>query len=170
MGIFEGNDECDADQSSNIFEQELEATGFADEVVCDADPCHIAVFEVYGDLDDSTNSTANGTESSSAESAECDESGSPGITAFIIDECQPMDSATIIISCTGTHDASVEYYPNDDCSGSANVTTTTEEFFGEFCATMVACNVEAGEDWDDSAHAVAIFAPLLIAFVALLNA
>merc|ERR1712129_635887 len=49
-------------------------------------------------------------------------------------------------------------------------TTTVDEFFGEFCATMVACNVEAGEDLDDSAHAVAIFAPLLIAFAALLNA
>merc|ERR1712129_13901 len=167
-------------------EQALAGTGFADEVVCDANPCHIAVFEVYGDSDDSTNSTANGTESShssegshshghseshSAESDECDESGSPNqIGAFIIDECQPVDSATIIISCTGTREASVEYYPDDDCSGSANITTTVEEFFGEFCATMVACNVEAGEDWDDSAHAVTIFAPLLIAFAALLNA
>merc|ERR1719445_2134153 len=113
-------------------------------------------------------------------------SGPPGITAFIIDECQPIDSATIIISCTGTREASVEYYPNDDCSGSANVTTTVEEFFGEFCATMVACNVEAGQPAEvvqsftptpaptsaptDAAHTVAIFAPLLIAFAALLNA
>jgi len=223
------NDNCD--EGSNVFATRLSDFGF--EVVCDADPCHIAVFEVYDDGSDSgdssewdssshssdyyvsaqtTTSTAPTTEptpyptteptteptdaaeaerrrlesdsaehshshsdSSSGESSECDFSSTPDIAAFIIGACVPTpfdENESMTITCTGIHDATVSFWTNDDnheCDGNAYMTVAVSEFFGDVCATMVSCNVKAGEE-HDAAPSVTLFAPLLIAFAVFLNA
>jgi len=215
------NDDCDED--SNVFVTQLSDFDF--EVVCDADPCHIAVFEVYDDGSDSgdssdyygyydsaetTTSTEPTTEpttmptteptteptnpaeaerrrlesnsaehshsgSSSAESSSCDFSTTPFVQAFIIGACVPTpfdETESMTISCTGTHDAMVSFWANDEnheCDGNAYMTVAVSEFFGDVCATMVSCNVKAGDE-HDAAPSFALFAPLLIAFAVFLNA
>ena len=205
---FISNDDCD-ENHVNVFNFALADVGY--EVVCDADPCHIAVFEVFDDGSDSSdsgdwessNSTFNGTfefettlsaarrlqvssdhsgssehsdspsESSSSDSSSCDYSGTPDIAAFIVGACQAMDGTeSMLITCTGTHDATVGLFMDDEnheCGGSATMTTTAGAFFGDHCVTMVACNVEAGEDYD-AAPFDAVFASLLVTFAVFLNA
>merc|ERR1711971_677988 len=113
----------------------------------------------------------SGSESASSESSSCDNSGTPTIATFVVGACQPTDlSESIRITCTGTHDAMVEYFADDEdheCSGSATFTASAGVAFGEQCGTMVACNVEAGDDYD-AAPTVAVFAPLLMMTLAVL--
>jgi len=223
------NDDCD-EGHANVFEQELSSIGV--ETVCDATPCHIAVFEVYDDDSDSgdsdgsdhssdsaetTTSTEPTTEptamptteptteptnaaeverrrlqsnsaehshshsdSSSAESSSCDYSGTPDmIKAFVIAACVPApfsETESMIITCaTGNNNAMVSFWTNDEnheCDGTADLEVAVSEFFGEVCAKMVACNVEAGDEADehDAAPSFALFAPLLIALAVFLNA
>jgi len=81
----------------------------------------------------------------------CDFQGTPGIFSFIVDECQNFGGhESIKISCTDTHDAVVQYFRDDDrheCEGPAAATTSARTVLGE-CATLVACNVEAGGDFE----------------------
>jgi len=113
-------------------------------VVCDADPCDLIVFEVYND-DDSDSGD-------SSDSASCDYNRSPEIAALILDDCVAVDeSESLVFSCTDTNDAMVRHFTGDwghECSGSATSMTTVSELQGDFCAVMVACNVEAGDDYE----------------------
>lgn len=215
LRMWELNRDCDGEHE---FEQALSEMGDV-EVVCDADPCQMVVFEVYDDGSESSesgsgsgsesgsesgesgdwnsgdwNSTANETfettpsaarrlvqGSDSAEST-CDYSSTPDIVAFIIDACQAMgDSESIKITCTNTNDAMVNFFTNDnetECSGTATGTMTVSEYFGDMCGEMVACNVEAGEDFvvptpaptDGAVPSGAVLAPLLVAVALTLNA
>jgi len=215
------NNDCDED--SNVFVSRLSDFGF--EVVCDADPCHIAVFEVFDDGSDSGESSHSSdyydsaetatssapttepttmptteptteptspaeaerrrlesnsaehshSDSSSGESSSCDFSSTPFIQAFVIGACVPTpfdENESMTITCTGTHDAMVSFWTSDEnhaCDGDAYMTVPVSEFFGDVCATMVSCNVKAGEE-HDAAPTVTLFAPLMIAFAVFLNA
>jgi len=149
----------------------------AAEVVCDAEPCQIAVFEMYDDGRDSSESSywnestgepmtepsqestevmrrrvleGSYSESSSSDSSVCDYNSEPEILPVILGECAPVgDSESMIISCTGTHDAMVHYFVDDadhECSGNTITSITAGEFQSDFCASMIACNVFAGDD------------------------
>jgi len=107
------------------------------EVVCDADPCHVAVFENYVD-----------------ETGSCDYDSTPALAVYIIDECLVVGaSQSMVITCTGTQDAMISYYDNDEeheCSGTATMTATADEILGGDCGSIVACDVVAEVDADDS--------------------
>jgi len=234
------NNDCD-EEHSNVFETQLSTMGI--DVVCDADPCQIAVFEVFDDVSDSGESSeseetttepteetttepteettieptmepsmepsmeptteptnaaedmrrlqenlsgsqsgsqsgshsgsrsdshsGSHSDSSSAESSTCDFTSTPDIAAFIVDACVPTDEhESIMISCTGIHDAMVSFFANDEdheCSGTATETATVSEAFEDICGRMVACDVKAGDDYD-TAPSVGVLAPLLITF------
>merc|ERR1712129_483765 len=129
------------------------------ESVCDADPCDIAVFEVF-ESDDSDSS-----DSSESGEVSCDYSGSPSVMAFIVDECISMGEYDVLFTCTGTKEATVSMFMDGGgCTGTATMTMPASAFGGENCGSMVACGVEAGESWDNGASALAVFAPMLIAF------
>merc|ERR1719295_1986938 len=213
------NRDCDG---AHEFEQALSEMGDV-EVVCDADPCQMVVFEVYDDGSESSesgsgsgsesgsesgesgdwNSTANYTfettpsaarrlvQGSDSAEGTCDYSSTPDTVALIIDACQAMgDSESIKITCTNTNDAMVNFFTNDnetECSGTATGTMTVSEYFGDMCGEMVACNVQAGEDFvvptpaptdhvptpaptDGAVPSGAVFAPLLVAVALSLNA
>merc|ERR1712129_204663 len=122
-------------------------------------------------LVDGITTNASDSDSSSDDSTICDNSGTPEIAAFIIGACQAIsESQSFIITCTGTHDASISMFMNNECSGTAAATTGDVNGFAGDCASMIACNAVAGQTDQDSAPIYTVIAPLLIAFVALLNA
>jgi len=89
------------------------------------------------------------------QSSTCDMTNMVQIQPVILDTCFPSgDAESLLFSCTGTHDAMVQRFVDDadhECSGSAETTTTVSELQGEYCVTMIACNVNPGEDYPPNA-------------------
>jgi len=163
------------------------------EAVCDAGPCPIVVFEVHASDDDESDSTTmepaqemRRLQESSHNDSSCDYDSAPRIQPVILDTCVEVEETeSMIFTCVGTHDAMVQHFlndPNHDCSGTAT-TTTVAELQENYCVTMIACNVFAGESpytptpttaptEHDGALASngTIFATLLIAVALLFNA